>query len=102
MIIQFENFGGDPMKRSLNNQIVSQVMLSGLLDNVVCMPVLTWRIVSGSPLHSAIAAFTTFVYQFYRAWIVLTFLELAVFKTLMINKFSRVAGIDDILVGRFC
>ena len=89
------------MKHSLNNQIVSQVMLSGLLDNVVCMPVLTWRIVSCSPLHSTIAVITTFVYQFYRAWIVLTFIELAVFKTLMVNKFSRMAGIDDIFMGRF-
>ena len=45
LIIQFEKFGGDSMKRSLHNQLLTQVCYSSILSNLICTPVLAWRII---------------------------------------------------------
>ena len=43
----FEKYGGDPLKRSLKNQLVSQVGYGMMLRNTICNPLLTWRIMCG-------------------------------------------------------
>ena len=45
LMIQFEKFGGDFMKRSLHNQLLTQVGYSILLSNIICTPIYTWRII---------------------------------------------------------
>ena len=45
LMIQFEKFGGDFMKRSLHNQLLTQVGYSIILSNLICTPILTWRII---------------------------------------------------------
>ena len=45
LMIQFEKFGGDSMKRSLHNQLLTQVGYSIILYNIICTPILTWRII---------------------------------------------------------
>ena len=43
----FEKYGGDPLKRSLKNQLVSQVGYGMMIRNTICNPLLTWRIMFG-------------------------------------------------------
>ena len=45
------------MKRSVNNQIITQIMYAGLLSNIICMPLLTWRIIF-APLHPEVKKHT--------------------------------------------
>ena len=39
--------GGDPMKRSLKNQLFSQFGYGMMISNTICNPLLTWRIMFG-------------------------------------------------------
>ena len=39
----FEKYGGDPLKRSLKNQLISQFGYSMILNNTFCYPILTSR-----------------------------------------------------------
>ena len=43
----FEKYGGDPLKRSLKNQLISQVGYGMVIKNTICNPLLTWRIMFG-------------------------------------------------------
>ena len=43
--------GGDPMKRSLVNQLSSYMMMAMLLNNNLVTPFFTWRLLIG-PLYS--------------------------------------------------
>ena len=52
--MMFERFGGDPMKRSVVNQMASQLLMAGFLSNNLYLPILTFRTLYG-PLHHYIA-----------------------------------------------
>ena len=39
----FEKYGGDPLKRSLKNQLISQLGFSMIMNNTLCNPILTSR-----------------------------------------------------------
>ena len=41
--IMFEKYGSDWMKRSINNQLVSQLMIAMVLNNIVVTPCSMWR-----------------------------------------------------------
>ena len=43
----FEKHGGDPMKRSLKNQLLAQMGYSMIINNTICTPLLTLRIYFG-------------------------------------------------------
>ena len=47
LVLLFEKYGGDPMKRSLKNQLVSQFGYGMMIVNTICNPLLTWRIMFG-------------------------------------------------------
>jgi hypothetical protein len=39
----FERYGGDPLKRSLKNQLISQLGYGMMMNNTIYTPILTWR-----------------------------------------------------------
>ena len=39
----FEKYGGDPLKRSLKNQLISQLGYSMIINNTLCNPIITSR-----------------------------------------------------------
>ena len=43
----FEKYGGDPLKRSLKNQLISQVGYGMMIRSTICNPLLTLRIMFG-------------------------------------------------------
>ena len=47
LVLLFEKYGGDPLKRSLKNQLVSQFGYGMMIANTICNPLLTWRIMFG-------------------------------------------------------
>ena len=47
LAILFEKYGNDPMKRSIANLIVSQIVYVGVTSNFVFLPFLAWRVIIG-------------------------------------------------------
>ena len=47
LLVEFEKYGMDPMKRSIINLITSQIHSAAVLSNIVFWPFLTWRIIIG-------------------------------------------------------
>ena len=88
------------MKRSINNQLVSQVGMAMILQNCVCSTVFILRFIFG-PLHFGIALFEVFIANIYISWGFLVLAEISVMKALLINKFSWTVGINENFVGRF-
>ena len=100
LLILYEKYGEDIMKRSINNQLVSQVGLAMILHNCVCSTIFLMRFMSG-PLHVGIAVFEVFIVNIYISWGFLILAEISVMKTLLIYKFSWIVGIDENFAGRF-
>ena len=100
LVLMFEKHGGDPLKRSLINQITAEIGYSMIIHNTICIPLLTWRIFFG-PLYFGIAAFGTFCKNIAMLWIMNCLTEVFIVKALMLYKFSYMAGIDDTFMSRF-
>ena len=100
LVSMFEKHGGDPMKRSLKNQLLAQLGYSMIINNTICTPLLTLRIFFG-PLSPEIAAFNSFWKNISLIWSIICLTEVFVVKALMLNKFSYMAGLDDTFMSRF-
>ena len=100
LVSMFEKHGGDPMKRSLKNQLVAQMGYCMIINNTICTPLLTWRIFFG-PLSLEIAAFNSFCKNISVIWSVTCLTQVFLVKALMLNKFSYMAGLDDTFMSRF-
>ena len=100
LVLMFEKHGGDPLKRSLINQLTAEIGYSMIIHNTICIPLLTWRIFFG-PLYVGIAALSTFCKNIAMLWIMNCLTEVFIVKALMLYKFSYMAGIDDTFMSRF-
>ena len=100
ILSMFEKHGGDPLKRSLINQLIVQIGYCMIINNTICTPLLTWRIFFG-PIYAGIAAFNSFCKNLTMAWIMTCLTEVFIVKVLMLYKFSYMAGIDDTFLSRF-
>ena len=58
--IYFEHYGGDPMKRSIKNKLISQGLLVLMAQIVVNNSGFAWRIIIG-PLSQNISLFVLFI-----------------------------------------
>ena len=88
------------MKRSINNQLVTQISFAMILHNVVSTTSFTWRIIFG-PTNPFFAVFESY---FANLWSSLTFLlltEMSVIKTLLVFKWSWIVGVDEQFASRF-
>ena len=100
ILSMFEKHGGDPLKRSLINQLVVQIGYCMVINNTICTPLLTWRIFFG-PIYVGIATFNSFCKNICMVWIMTCLTEVFIVKVLMLYKFSYMAGIDDTFLSRF-
>ena len=100
LVILYEKYGEDIMKRSINNQLWSQVALAMILQNFVSSTIFLVRFLFG-PLHFGVALFEVCVVNVYISWIYLALAEISVIKALLIFKFSWIVGIDENFTGRF-
>ena len=100
LVILYEKYGEDIMKRSINNQLWSQVALAMILQNFVSSTIFLVRFLFG-PLHFGVALFEVCFVNIYISWIYLALAEISVIKALLIFKFSWIVGIDENFTGRF-
>ena len=98
-IIMFEKYGGDPMKRSINNQLVTQSGCAMILHNLVCTSIFTWRVILG-PVYLPIAVFESFIMNIWMTWGFLVLTEMSVIKALMIFKWFWIVGIEEQFTGK--
>ena len=96
----FEKYGGDPLKRSLKNQLIIQFGYAMILNNTICTPMLSWRIIIG-PLNYRIAVFDSFIENLSLTWMYLCFSQFFVLKALILLNFSHMMGINDDFMARF-
>ena len=88
------------MKRSINNQLVTQISFAMILHNVVSTTSFTWRIIFG-PINPFFAVFESY---FVNLWSSLTFVlltEMSVIKALLVFKWSWIVGVDEQFASRF-
>ena len=100
LVILYEKYGEDVMKRSINNRLWSQVALAMILQNCVSSTIFLVRFMFG-PLHFGVALFEVCFVNIYISWIYLALAEISIIKALLIFKFSWIVGIDEIFAGRF-
>ena len=100
VLILYEKYGEDIMKRSINNQLWSQVAMAMILYNCVCGAIFSLRFILG-PLNFAVAAFTSCIANIWMSWALLVLAEISVIKALLISKFSLIVGIDENFAGSF-
>jgi hypothetical protein len=100
LLINYEKYGEDNMKRSINNRLWSQVGLAMILYNCVCCTIFLLRFIFG-PLYFAIAVLESWVVNIYISWVLLVLAEISVMKALLIHKFSWIMGIDENFAGKF-
>ena len=99
-LILYEKYGEDIMKRSINNQLWSQVAMAMILYNCVCGAIFSLRFIFG-PLNFAVAAFASCIANIWMSWELLVLAEISVIKALLISKFSLIVGIDENFAGSF-
>ena len=97
-LIYFEHYGGDPMKRSIKNKLISQGLLVLMAQIVVNNSGFAWRIVI-SPLNPNISLFVLFVRQFFATTVVLCITEFISFKVLMLYGWSYFCSMDEVFLS---
>ena len=100
LLILYEKYGEDIMKRSINNQLWSQAAMAMILYNCVCSTIFSLRFIVG-PLHFAVAAFESCIANSWMSWTLLVLAEISVIKALLICKFSWIMRINEDFAGRF-
>ena len=88
------------MKRSLDNILTTHHMMGYLLNNNMVTPFFTLRVIFG-PIHSYVATFVAVTENFVVTWNIFSLTLMIVAKTLLIFKWSLMAGTDDLFMGRF-
>ena len=92
--IYFEHYGGDPMKRSIKNKLISQGFLVLMMAIVVNNSGIAWRIIIG-PLNPKISVIVIFVRQFSTFIIVVCITEIVLFKVFMLYGWTYFCSMDE-------
>ena len=81
-IVHYERYGGDPLKRSIQNQLISAIAIAGLMICYISNVTLTWRIQVG-PLNEDVAMFVLVLNHFFFMLMMFNLTELMVFKVIL-------------------
>ena len=100
LVILYEKYGEDIMKRSINNQLWAQALAVMVLYNCVCSTIFLMRFIFG-PLPFGVAAFESYVANCWISWELLLLTEISVEKALLNYKLTWVLGINENFAGRF-
>ena len=94
LVIHYEQFGGDPQKRSIFNQIISYSSALEILHGLVVEHIFVARVLFGC-LPSEIATFNWF-YKNLKNSMLVTFITMALtYRTIRVYSFRKVAGLND-------
>ena len=97
---QFEKYGGDPLKRSLTNQLMSQFVCPVMISITFNFPITLCRIWFG-PLPSRLADLHMLIGKLCRYWFTLTFTEGFAIKALTLLSFEHMVNINDDFMAKF-
>ena len=93
-LIYFEHYGGDPMKRSIKNKLISQGLLALMAQIVVNNSGFAWRIIIG-PLSQNISIFVLFIRNVFAITVFLCITEFVSFKVFMLYGWSYFCSMDE-------
>ena len=99
-MIYYEKYGGDPMKRSLQNKLVTIIMISIILDCYIFRTAVEWRIQIGT-LNDEMAMVVIIVYNVSRVLFGMGICEIFIYKVLAINKWSYICSLDEDFWSKF-
>ena len=71
--------GGDPMKRSVDNQLITQMFCGMLFSYLFFQPLFAWRIIIG-PITPRLSVFASIVDNIFKNWMGVCFTQMAIFK----------------------
>ena len=100
LMVLYEKYGADIMKRSIDNRLWAQALLAMILYNSVCSTIFLMRFIFG-PLPLSVAAFESFVANCWISWELLLLTEISVVKALLNYKMTWILGINENFAGRF-
>ena len=75
------------MKRSVNNQVTTQALMSQLMSNTFFQPFFTWRIIIG-PITPRLSIFASVVDNIFKNWLGVCLTQMTIFK--VSNSFYEV------------
>ena len=78
-IVHYERYGGDPLKRSIQNQLISATAITALMICYISNVTLTWRIQVG-PLNEDVAMFVISTFRIFVMVVVINLSELMIYK----------------------
>lgn len=100
LVIHYEQFGGDPQKRSIFNQIIAFISATEILNALVFEHIFLARVLFGC-LPREIATLNWFCINF-RNSVFVTFITIAVtYRATRIFSFRRIAGLNDNAISIF-
>ncbi len=94
LVMKYEKFGGDPLKRTVNNRLMVQVGLAMTTHNLIYMPIYAYRIYFG-PVYSSLAAFISMLGNFIPVWSILALVEMSLTKFALVFKWTFAAHLDE-------
>ena len=99
--IRFEMFGGDFRKRSILNQLVSQMIATLVVANWLTLPVTIYRITVGSVASASVYWFWCFVTNAYTYGIFIPAAEHLLIKYISVVVLKRLPTVQDDFFGLF-
>ena len=98
--MRFEKYGGDPLKRSLTNQLMGQIICPIMTVSTVNFPIVLKRIWFG-PTSSRLADLHLINGMTSRYWMTSIITEGFVVKALTLLSFKHMANINDDFMAKF-
>ena len=77
--IYYERYGGDPMKRTIQNKLISAIALCILMRCYTTNIIIAWRLQIG-PLNDNLAMVAVFIDAFYETFIMVNLSEITIYK----------------------
>ena len=78
-IVHYERYGGDPLKRSIQNRFISATAITALVMCYILNVTLTWRIQVG-PLNKDMAIFAISSFRYFAMVLFINLSELMIYK----------------------
>ena len=92
--IHFEHYGGDPMKRSIKNKLISQSFIVLMMEIVIYNSAFAWRIII-RPLNTNVCLFVLFIHNFFAIVVAICITEFISFKVFMLYGWKYFCSMDE-------
>ena len=97
--IYFEHYGGDPMKRSIKNKLISQSFVVLMMEIAIYNSGFAWRIIVG-PLNPNICLFILFIHNFFAIIVAICITEIISFKVFMLYGWTYFCSMDEVFLSQ--